>query len=103
MTEEDRKFLTEQMDECWHGYSLVFEEGIGEVFKCSCFLNPNATPGLHVNRTFDTWTDFGVVQEKLWNQQFMEWLERLLSWREWEQKTPEERCRYYLRYYRELA
>ncbi len=43
MNDTDRKFLTEQMGECWH--------------------NRLTSTKYCTNRTFTTWTDFGAVWE----------------------------------------
>lgn len=54
MTDEDRKYLTEKMGECWHGdYRILIRS-----YMCGKCRKINAD-----NRTFDTWPDFGAVLE----------------------------------------
>lgn len=79
MNDDDRKFLTEAMGECWNENS-----------PCK-------------NRTFTTWDDFGAVKEKLWSNDFQKWLEHELTWKEWEQKSPEEMCNYFVKYIDNMA
>ena len=59
ITLEQRKLLTEWLDECWHECTEAWFNGI--VLQC---LKCGAMTELS-NRTFDNWTDFGAVVEKL--------------------------------------
>jgi hypothetical protein len=98
MTDEDRKFLTKKMGKCWHEWEL---DSPDSEYCLHCYTKRGC--GLSIeNRTFDKWEDFGAVKEKLWTPQFMTWLEELLSWYSWEQIGPEEKCGYYLMYYRNV-
>ena len=52
MTDEDKKLLTEFLDECWHEF---INDGRCDI--CGAVMgNP---------RTFDTWQDLGDLKEKL--------------------------------------
>ena len=78
MKDENRKILTEFLEECWH--KVVKEEpitsareveviGMTSLFTCSCGKLFNGTIiGKHIafaNRTFDTWEDFGALIERV--------------------------------------
>ena len=90
MTDDDRKFLTEAMREDWVEPYLDDYADYGK-----------GRTNLRIvdrNRTFTTWDDFGAVQKELWSPEFQAWLETRMTWREWEKKTPEEKCSYYIIY-----
>lgn len=58
MTDEDRKFLTEQMQECWH---LLYSGD--EMAVVPCCSKCGRRWSRIKNRTFDNWSDFGAVWE----------------------------------------
>ena len=62
ITEEQRKLLTEWLEECWHEISCINGERM-----CSCGVvgNLNIILAHKGNRTFTTWEDFGAVVERL--------------------------------------
>ena len=105
MTDEDRKTLTEFLGECWHE---IEDKG---PYKSTCSKCGMTFGAIHssdwnpkaFNRTFDNWTDFGAVIEKIaFKDQilsFIQWLSTFSSyasvygdWESWELATPEERC-----------
>lgn len=83
MTDEDRKFLTEQMGECWHAIShysqsRTLTEMVLPCTKCGkLFGIQDLFSVARGNRTFTTWTDFGAVWEWATGQ---EWFESFLLW-----------------------
>ena len=62
ITDEQRKLLTKWLVECWHELSCI--DGVK---RCSCGVvgNLNIVLAHTSNRTFDNWTDFGAVFERL--------------------------------------
>lgn len=82
MTDDDRKFLTEAMGECWHEPNRPCAVGsmliTGGTIKQHCTvcgkMMSNSFQLYLENRTFTTWTDFGAVWE--WAQK-QEWFDEL--------------------------
>jgi hypothetical protein len=70
ITEEQCKLLTEWLGECWHDKdSGWIGDGVHpmsyEVFHCYKCKKEGRWEGDLNQRTFDNWTDFGVVVEKI--------------------------------------
>lgn len=65
MTTDDRKMLTEYLGECWHEWGYVRGSVKQEIFQCvKCGETCKGIVNCHQKqRTFDNWTDFGVLWE----------------------------------------
>ena len=65
MNESDRKILTNQLGECWHEWGYVRGSVKQEIFQCvKCGETCKGIVNCHQKqRTFDNWTDFGVLWE----------------------------------------
>ena len=96
MEDEDRKALTEFLGECWHANDYYYLAKVRHCRYCEKTL-----PDGEINRTFDTWEDFGALWEALIEKgilgDFMKWLIKdndcaamaFVAWESWE---PKERC-----------
>ena len=94
MKDQERKTLTGFLGECWH----IRGEYYDICHKCKKEL-PDGDYG-DINRTFDTWEDFGALMEKIEKKDlFLSWLHQdyyelysIDAWRQWEKAIPEKRC-----------
>jgi len=90
MNDADRKYLTEWGGECWHD-----AENDETCSKCGKSFRGYYFES--VNRTFDTWEDFGWLWENFCRKyygRFICWIcgKRHIAWIDWEYKSPAERC-----------
>jgi len=91
MQDEGRKILTEFLGECWHEMD---EKG---PYRSSCRKCGTVFGAVHTSdwnpkafyRTFDSWKDFGVLWDKIIEQEYLTSSE---TWKMLEHKTSTERC-----------
>ena len=96
MKDEDRKFLTEKMGECFHEIITeqpyrVDEVDVGSLYLCSCeklLQKWEISRHRAHNRTFTTWEDFGAVWK--WAKKQDWWKEQVWSFDGDEQCDPME-------------
>ena len=98
MNEEDKKLLTEYLDECWHGKFIRNYGHDCEVdTMCEhCWKAPHELK-YPKNRTFTTWQDLGGLISKLKEKSelidFIKWRDTIMIPLEWEGLSAEQRIK----------